>query len=73
LRQERDARADYDQATKAYVGCLNANPGNLQACQAAKVAMETEERHWRNLNETLPTTLGGTASQTGSTTTVRDR
>jgi hypothetical protein len=26
LRQERDARADYDQATKAYGGCLNANP-----------------------------------------------
>jgi hypothetical protein len=71
LRQERDARAEYDQATKAYVACLNANPSNLQACEAAKVAMETEERHWRNLNEALPPALGGTASQTGNTVTKR--
>jgi uncharacterized membrane protein len=73
LRQERDARADYDQATKAYVACLNASPSNPQTCQAAKLAMDTEERHWRNLNEALPTTLGGTASQTGNTVTIRDR
>jgi hypothetical protein len=73
LRQERDARTEYDQATKAYVACLSANPNNLQACQAAKVVMETEERHWRNLNEALPTSLGGTASQTGDTVTIRGR
>jgi len=38
FRQERNARTDYDQANAAYVACLNANPTNVHACDASRLA-----------------------------------
>jgi hypothetical protein len=43
------SRADYRESSGQYKACLAANPASPQSCEAARLAMETDERRFTNI------------------------
>jgi hypothetical protein len=51
IANEAKARQNYEQSTADYRACLVANPNNVQSCDAKRLIMETDERHWHELSD----------------------
>jgi hypothetical protein len=52
-----NARSNYESSVASYRQCLDANPSNVNACQAQRLAMEAEERAYTNLTADVNTKL----------------
>jgi hypothetical protein len=44
------ARQQYEESTGAYRTCLSANQANPRACEAQRLAMESDERAFNNIS-----------------------
>lgn len=44
------ARKQYEESTTAYRGCLGVNQAAPRACEAQRLAMETDERAFNNIS-----------------------
>jgi hypothetical protein len=44
------ARQQYEESTGAYRACLNANQSSPRACEAQRLAMESDERAFNNIS-----------------------
>jgi len=44
------ARQQYEESTGAYRSCLGANQANPRACEAQRLAMESDERAFNNIS-----------------------
>ena len=67
----RQARLSYENSVAEYRACLAANQTNVAACEAKRLSMETEERHWKNLSDELKPT--GDTITTRNTVTIQQR
>lgn len=48
VSNERNARVAYEQSVADYRACLSASGARPQTCEAKRLVMETDERHWQN-------------------------
>ena len=52
-----NARSNYEKSVGDYRNCLAANTSNVNACQAQRLTMESEERAYNNLTADVNTKL----------------
>jgi hypothetical protein len=57
IAMERDARLNYEKSVTNYRSCLAANPSNVNACEAQRLIMDTDERAFNNLSADVNTKL----------------
>jgi hypothetical protein len=55
----RTARVNYEKSVEDYRACLAANSSNVKACEAQRVMMETDERAFNNMSDSLNGLMGG--------------
>jgi hypothetical protein len=71
LANTKQARLSYENSVADYRACLAANQTNVSACDAKRLSMETEERHWKNLSDELK--YPGETITTRNTVTIQQR
>lgn len=63
LSAKIDSRAAYQKSIDEYNVCANANPNNLQACEAKRLAMGADEREFDNMSAAVPPDANTTGNE----------